>query len=193
MANFADDERVLTDIARLLLRPQDRLLLEIATTRTLGQKAAEMAAAEYAGTRAFREFVTSALLHYTDLTIEEDSVLFEGSIEGDRALLIKAIYRNQTGRNITLTLPDGSRTAFPAMDTIRLSVTRKYAQEAIPKLITGCGVETLAGNHWDVNGDRPGPIFGMDILLLRQRPAVTGQDIMNRGGIADAIWRKRAA
>jgi L-histidine Nalpha-methyltransferase len=193
IANFADDEGVLMDIARLLLRPQDRLLLEIATTRTLGQKAAEMAAAEYAGTRAFREFVTSALLHYTDLTIEENGVLFEGSIEGNRALLIKAIYRNQTGHNITLTLPDRSRTAFPATDTIRLNVTRKYALEATSKLITGCGMEILAGNHWDLNGDRPDPIFGMDILLLQQRPAAAGQDVMNRVGVADAIWRKGAA
>lgn len=189
MANFADDARVLTEVVRVLLRPQDRLLLEVATTGSLSERAAELAAAEYAGTRAFREFVTSSLFHYTDLTIDEDCVVFDGSVESDRALLIKAIYRNQTGQDVVMTLPDRSRTLFSHRDTIRLNITRKYARRAVPALLSDCGVDILAENHWELEGGQSMPGFGMDIFLLQGSD--TSYVRTHREGFADAIWSRR--
>src|SRR5262249_22299936 len=80
VANFDDDAELLTMLAQTLLRPHDRLALEVATTERLGPDLADKAAIEYGGSRTFREFVTSALMHYTDLQIDMDSLVFDGSV-----------------------------------------------------------------------------------------------------------------
>src|SRR5262249_52275250 len=86
VANFDDDAELLTMLSRMLLGPHDRLALEVATTERLGADLAENAAIEYGRSRTFREFVTSALMHYTDLQIDMDSLLFRGSVTGRRAI-----------------------------------------------------------------------------------------------------------
>lgn len=166
LANFEDDTELLRTFARQLLHPQDRFLLEVATTRQLDKAVAQEAAEEYERSRTFREFVTSALMHYTDLHIDMDSVLFQGHAEAERAALIKIIYRNQTDQEIRITLPDRTTVSFPPRDTIRLLLSRKYTRAGLDALLAECGVQPYDSSHFDFGGARDGMRFGMDLLML---------------------------
>lgn len=167
VANFENDTELLKMLAGQLLRPQDRFVLEVATTQQLDSTLAQEAAEEYGNSRTLREFVTSALMHYTDLQIDMDSLLFQGGVEAERALLIKIIYWNRTRREIRLTLPDRTSVSFPPEDTISLCVSRKYAQHHLDSLLTESGVKKLSGSHFDFDGGaHTGSQFGMDLMVL---------------------------
>jgi len=186
MTNFENDTELLRMLAEQLLRPQDRFVLEVATTRQLEDTLAQEAAEEYERSRTFREFVTSALMHYTDLQIDMDSVLFQGSVEGERALLIKIIYQNRTGREIRLTLPDRTDVSFPQEDTVRLYVSRKYAQHHLDSLLVKSGVHKLDSSHFDFGDTRSGSQFGMDLLVLAADLETTRPEQT----MAEEIWRR---
>jgi uncharacterized SAM-dependent methyltransferase len=165
MANFDQDAELLANLTALA-RPQDLFLLEVATTEALSEDLARDAVEEYSRSRAYREFVTSALLHNTDLTINVDAVRFRGSVEGDRALKVKVVYQNQTGGDLLMMLPDRSRVAFPDRDTIRLYLTRKYARKALDGIVRAAGMRKVTGTHSDFAVPRSAQGFGMDLLLL---------------------------
>lgn len=123
LANFDDDQKLLRMLSDLL-RPQDRFLLELATTRSVVDKA-QAAAEEYVSSRFFREFVTSALWHNTDLTVDMGSVGFHGSAEaGNRALRVRSATTTRpvsvsgwhcpTVRSTTSTLGRASGSTSPA-------------------------------------------------------------------------------
>ena len=181
MANFSADTQVLAGLADLL-RPQDRLLLEVATTDALSAELATEAAEGYAGTQAFREFVTSPLLHYTDLTLDLGAVSFLGAVEAGRSLLVKAVYRNETGAPIRIMLPDRTVVSFPKRDTVRLNLTRRYLRGRLVALVESCGLDCLAQNSWIFPTHRHGA-FGMDLLLLQPARTDVGEPT-----IADALW-----
>jgi uncharacterized SAM-dependent methyltransferase len=184
IANFPDELTFLRGIAQML-RPQDRLLLEVATTEALGEDLAAAAAAEYAGVLAFRQFVTSALLHYTDLTIDLDNVFFTGQVDQRRALLVKAIYRNRTDETIRVTLPGRMWVGFEPRETIRLHMTRKYWRSALPELISSAGLDRLEVQQTELQAVPDAHRFGMDLLLLGRSPT------SDAGALADAVWPKR--
>jgi uncharacterized SAM-dependent methyltransferase len=186
MANFDNDTELLGMLARQLLRPQDRFILEIATTQRLDEALAQEAGAEYERSRTFREFVTSALMHYTDLHIDMDSVLFQGSVEGERALVVKIIYQNRTGAEIRVTLPDRTDVSFPPQDTICLYVSRKYIQDGVDALLFDSGVDKVDGTHSDLAGADGGRRFGLDLVLL----ASSGQAALPPRTVAEDIWRR---
>lgn len=183
MANFADDSGLLASLAGLL-RPQDTFLIEVATTNAITEDLAAAAADEYARSRAYREFVTSALLHYTDITINMDHVQFRGGAERDHALLVKVLYQNLTGMDAQLMLPDRSRVTFPDRDTIQLYLTRKYARPGLDAVIRDCALTKLAAARSDFTAQRSSAAFGMDLLLVAAnqdaRPEPTS--------VADAVW-----
>jgi uncharacterized SAM-dependent methyltransferase len=185
LANFQQDTELLQTLSQLL-RPEDKLLLEVATTEDLSEEAAQKAAKEYAKTRSFREFVTSALLQNTDLHIDLNSVFFEGFVEADRAIVIKIIYRNLTGNIIEVTLPDRSVMNFADQDTIRLYLTRKYTSTGIQqsisdsKLVLVDSLNTLLEPRLK-NG------FGMDLILV----APDSSGINNNFPVVRDIWSKR--
>lgn len=185
MANFDDDVDLLAKLTRLL-RPQDRFLLEVATANELGEEQAAEAAEEYRRSRAYQEFVTSALLHYTDLTINLDSVIYRGAVEGDRALRVKVIYQNQTGGDVRFMLPDRTRAVFPDRDTIRLYLTRKYARRGLDAMLAALGMEKLHGTHSGFASNRSPRSFGMDLLLFSVSAAGPAPD--QRANRADEIW-----
>jgi uncharacterized SAM-dependent methyltransferase len=186
LANFDNDTELFRMFTENLLRPQDRFILEVATTRQLDHILAEEAAGEYERSRTFREFVTSALMHYTDLHIDMDSVLFQGSVEGGRALLIKVIYQNRTGQEIRITLPDRTNVSFPPQDTVRLCVSRKYSQVGLDSLLAGGLVQQCAGNHFDFASARDGLRFGMDLLVLMASSETSPPE----STVIDEIWRR---
>jgi L-histidine N-alpha-methyltransferase len=186
MANFEGDAWLLRMLTEQLLRPQDRFVLEIATTRQLDDTLAQEAAEEYEHSRSFREFATSALMHYTDLQIDMDGLLFQGHVEDERALLIRIIYQNSTGQDIRMTLPDRTRSPFPQGDTIRLCVSRKYTQPHLDSLLIDSGVHKLTSSHFGFRSSaHTAPQFGVDLLVL----AADSETVQQRHTIAEAIWR----
>lgn len=186
LANFENDTELFKMFAEQLLRPQDRFLLEVATTRQLDDVLAQEAAEEYERSRTFREFVTSALMHYTDLHIDLDSVLFQGSVEEGRALLIKITYQNRTGQEIRITLPDRTNVSFPPQDTVRLYLSRKYTVAGLDLLLAGCCVQKCDSNHYDFASARDGLRFGMELLVLEAGSETT----LTESTVIEDIWQR---
>jgi L-histidine N-alpha-methyltransferase len=169
LANFEADTELLNTL-RGLMRPQDRLLLEVATTVCLDEAAIEAAANEYSKSSAFRKFATSALLQYTDLPAGSDRVKCHGLREGDRAILIKVVYWNSKNRVIPVKLPDNTNIDLRPDDTIRLYISRKYTRQGITSVIEKAGFSTVVHFPWLHSR---GEAFGLDLILLKQDPSYT--------------------
>lgn len=183
LANFESDEEALAIITQVL-RPQDRLLLEVATTNRLDQEAADAAADEYHQTRAFAEFVTSALRYNTDLKIDNDRVKFRGEVE-DESLRVKIVWQNDTGEEILMGLPDHTEVTLPVGDTILLYTTRKFSTERLKKLTVACDLTPLEHAHSQFRHTRRPSPFGLDLLLLA--PGTAREAV---GSLADDIWAR---
>ncbi|MET8680235.1 L-histidine N(alpha)-methyltransferase [Streptomyces sp. NPDC004647] len=167
LANFEDDTALLALLTGQLLRPQDRFMLEVASTDRLDEDSASAAAREYRASPRFGEFVTSAVMQYTDLQIDMESVSFDAAVEDDRALLVKVVYRNRTGGQLRLTLPDRSSVEFPDEDTIRLLTTRKYSRAGVDKMLADAEAVEVGRTGSGFNAAFGEPQFGMDLVLLQ--------------------------
>lgn len=183
LANFENDTQVLQTLSKLM-RPEDKFLIEVAATDNLSSQALQDTVNEYDNSKSFKEFVTSALLQHTDLDIDLNSVFFESSIEKpDKAILLKAVYRNITGNPDKVMLLDRSIINFPDKDTIRLYLTRKYTCSGIDSVISESKlsivdrVNTLSEPN---NRNK----FGMDLILL----APNGTVHENNSSLASAVW-----
>jgi uncharacterized SAM-dependent methyltransferase len=181
LANFENDEELLALITNAL-RPQDRLLLEVASTTRLDQETARAAADEYHQTRAFAEFVTSALRYNTDLKIDNERVKFIGEVEDDDALLVKIIWQNDTDAQISMGLPDHTVVLLPVGDTIRLYTTRKYSTTRLKKLTTACNLTPVEAIQSQFRYTRRPNPFGLELLLLAPESANAAHTL------ADDIW-----
>lgn len=182
LANFENDEELLQLITDVL-RPQDRLLLEVASTTRLDQDTADAAADEYHQTRAFAEFVTSALRYNTDLKVDNEHVKFIGEIQDEDALLVKIMWQNETGAEIRMGLPDHTEVVLPVGDTIRLLTTRKYSTARLKRLTTSCKLTPVEAIQSQFRYTRRPNPFGLELLLLA--PAAAGA---NPSTLADDIW-----
>jgi hypothetical protein len=113
-------------------------------------------------------------------------VLYRGSVEHDRALLVKVIYQNRTGADLRFMLPDRTKVAFPDRDTIRLLLSRKYSRRGLDKMLAAIGIQKLQGIHSGFTQQRSPRVFGTDLLLLAagDREQVPEQ----RASKADEIW-----
>lgn len=180
LSNFADDTDLLDTISRLI-KPQDRLLLEVAFTDSLSEEAQKEAAAEYDKSRMFKEFVSSSLLQNTDICVDIDSVSFLGLKERDRSILVKTLYRNKTGKTLNITLPDRTKIDFPENDTIRLSTMRKYTDKGIDELIGCCGFSTLSRLKINFPSRHRQFKFGTELLLL-------SPSSVKKGKTEDYVW-----
>jgi uncharacterized SAM-dependent methyltransferase len=103
LANFQYDTKLFKTLSKLM-RPDDLLLLEVAATKDLHNQTVQEAAREYAKIESFKKFVASALLQNTDLHLDLSNLIFQSSIEENKAILIKVIYRNS--KKETMVLPD---------------------------------------------------------------------------------------
>jgi uncharacterized SAM-dependent methyltransferase len=184
LANFESDEEVLGVITRVL-RPQDRLLLEVASTTQLDQQTASAAADEYHQTRAFAEFVTSALRYNTDLKVNDELVKFLGEVEDDDAILVKILWQNDTGAEVRMGLPDHTEVVLPVGDTIRLYTTRKYSTTRLKKITNACDLTPVEAVQSQFRYTRRPNPFGLDLLLLA--PGTAREAI---GSLADDIWAR---
>jgi L-histidine Nalpha-methyltransferase len=189
-ANFENDTEMLRMFVEELLRPQDRFVVEVATTRKLDEAMAQEAAEEYEHSRTFREFVTSALMHYTDLKIDMEDVLFQGGIEEGRALQIKILYQNRTGKEIRVTLPDRTTVPFPQQDTIRLYMSRKYVESYLEALPVDSGICVLDRSHFDLRGgSHSNAQFGIDLLMFGAGSETAQQDASRT--LAEYTWARK--
>lgn len=182
LANFESDEELLSTLTRVL-RPQDRLLLEVASTTRLDQETADAAADEYHQTRAFAEFVTSALRYNTDLRIDNEQVKFVGEVEDDDALLVKILWQNATDSEIRMGLPDHTDVVLPVGDTIRLYTTRKYSTARLKRLTEACKLTPVEAIQSQFRYTRRPNPFGLELLLLA--PEAAGESAHS---LADDIW-----
>jgi len=149
-ANFEDDFELIERLARLL-RPQDLLMLEVATTSELAADVSERSSTEYLRSKAFCEFVTSALHQHTDLPINMDYVEISGEIVEPRSVMLKVIYRHRD-EDTRVTLPDRTVITLRHDDTIRLHLTRKYATAALHSELQSIGSRGEDDGRHDLGG-----------------------------------------
>lgn len=161
LAHLDDDVAVLRRFASDLLRPGDRLLLEVEVTMALDEDLVVDAVAEYEHSTAFGEFVAAALRTTTDLLVDRDAVELLGAVEGDRALVVKTAYRNRTGADVVITLPNNTDVRFAPDDTIRLALSRKYSPEGLAALLHDAGLVVTADSCAGTGGP-----FGLALLML---------------------------
>lgn len=162
-ANDDDDFELIERLAGLL-RPQVLLMLEVATSE-LAADVPERSSPEYLRSKAFCEFVTSALHQHTDLPINMDYVEISGEIMEPRSVMIKVIYHHHD-EDTRVTLPDRTVITLRRDDTIRLHLTRKYVTATLHAELRsiGLGVKATADTTWAV---RSKPYrFGLQLLLL---------------------------
>ncbi len=165
IANFTDDTDILKNIVQML-RPQDRLLLEVAYSETASEDIARIAAGEYRRSQQFKVFVTSALLQNTDLPIDVERVDIFSAVEKEgRAISLKIVY-NSIEKGEQITLPNRLEVKFPVGDTIRLYLTRKYTKAGISRLIEETGCRSYKDFYRPFDADRH---FGMALHLLASR------------------------
>jgi len=161
LAHFDADEGMLRQFAQALLRPGDRLLLEVEVTMALDEDLVVDAVAEYEHSTAFGEFVAAALQTHTDLLVDRDAVELLGAVEEDRALVVKTAYRNRTDADVAFRLPNSTDVSFPPDDTIRLALSRKYSAEGLAAMLSDAGLTVTA----DTCSGTGGP-FGLALLML---------------------------
>lgn len=158
LAQFDHDTAVLSLVASML-RPGDRLLLEVEATSALNQTAAARAVEEHAHSPAFGNFAVNTLRHHTDLHVSPESVELLGTIESGRALTVRTVYRSD--EDTMLTLPNRADVRFSFDDTIRLALSRKYSAAGLSTMIDDAGLTILG----DVCTSTGGP-FGLAMLML---------------------------
>ncbi|NJO59441.1 MAG: hypothetical protein HC836_14390 [Richelia sp. RM2_1_2] len=185
LANFENDTEVLQILSKLM-RSEDKFLIEVAATKDLNHQALQDAVNEYDNSKSFKEFVTSSLLQHTDLDIDLNSVFFESSIEKpDKAILLKAIYRNTTGNPDKVMLLDRSIINFAEQDTIRLYLTRKYTRSGIDKVISQSKLSIIDRLNTLSEPDNSSR-FGMDLILLGSKSTV--RDDEKNSSLANSVW-----
>lgn len=161
IGNFFHDAEIFQKLARLLRR-QDMLLLELAYTEVANDDTAALAADEYERSERFKLFVTSALLHNTDLPIDLTRVEIVPEIEEGRAICLKVLYTSSP-KGEEFTLPDRSKVSFPKGDTIRILLTRKYTRAGIASLHKDAGCFAHSGCYQRFSRGRN---FGTALHLL---------------------------
>lgn len=166
LSNFEDDEELLSNVA-ILLRPQDKLLLEIATTDRLTKEASMAAADEYDQSTSFKYFVSSSLVQNTNLPVDIKNVQFLPSVEVGRSLLVKTVYRNNSP-SFKMRVGNRESVLFDKGDTVRLSTMRKYSGDGIKSLLIGAGLRVIQ-QEWTTHphDDKKTANFGATLLLLQ--------------------------
>jgi uncharacterized SAM-dependent methyltransferase len=183
VANTDDDDELLLFIGELL-RPQDRLLLEVSTTSDLGEEALSEAELEYSSSEAYRIHATSALAQFTDIHIDTEWLAFRSFVEGDRAIRIEAHYRNAMGQSTILSLPNGARITLDADETVRVTLSRKYLLSGVDALVNAAGLTRLNERLPQRPARGRKPVFSRDLLLLAKTP-----DPPRKPTVADDLLR----
>ncbi|MFE3541733.1 L-histidine N(alpha)-methyltransferase [Nocardia sp. NPDC059177] len=133
LGNVDDDALFLRNLAAIL-RPQDRLVLEVATTARLDEVAVRTVERERGGNRSYNEFVTAALAVYTNLTIDTNWLDFSATVVHD-AIRVEGVYVNRGNRDIQLMLPNREFVPFRVGERIEVLVGRRYTVQRLARLL----------------------------------------------------------
>ncbi|WP_204071644.1 L-histidine N(alpha)-methyltransferase [Planotetraspora phitsanulokensis] len=157
-----------------LLRPQDRLAVEVGTTERLDAAAAAEAARERDVSRSYKEFATAALGMYTNLSIDTNWLEFTGSIEEEHAVRVEGRYLNKSGQTIPMMLPNGETIPYAAQEGIRVLLGRKYSLDGLRRHFSVAGlselsVEATARRSDDLPGAEHAG-FGLALMVLKYEP-----------------------
>ena len=120
---------------------------------------------EYLRSKAFCEFVTSALHQHTDLPINMDNIAITGEIVDDRCVVIKTTYHHRDD-DTQVTLPDRTVITLKTGDTIRLYVSRKYAPAALHGELRALGLGVKGPPTRPGRSRRKPYRFGLQLMLL---------------------------
>jgi L-histidine Nalpha-methyltransferase len=132
LANLSDDRKMLDHIGELL-RPDDLLLIELATIPEATDAHAERAEDEYEGSTTFRDFVMASLSLYsnTDL-LRAGDITFAVEVQPGRL----EITTNFTAhKKFPVSLLDGYSFEMQPGETIKLYTSRKYTNEGLTDLL----------------------------------------------------------
>lgn len=186
----ADDDLELLQIIATVLRPQDRLLLEVATTTSLDPATLKLASEEYASSENYRVHATSALAQNTDLKIHTNWVTARTFVEQDRALRIESHYVNRSGAAVAIRLPNRSQVDFRPEESIRVTISRKYTERGLDDLIAAAKlVSVLPSQHTSTRAGRRARPFGLALTLLR----ATAQDEPVVMHPIDGLWSRKGS
>ena len=174
LANFELDAALLKTLAELI-RPQDRFLLELASTNTLTDEACQQAAKEYAASKSFRKFALGALYQNANFHINKECVEISPSMEKGYSICIKTLYGNRSGVEEKITLPDESEVDFPVDDTIRLYLSRKYTKAGIDRLLRIGGFRNVQ-RPLSIKSSGHDSAFGIELMLL-ERSRIPGDQL----------------
>ncbi|WP_336080956.1 L-histidine N(alpha)-methyltransferase [Nocardia sp. SSK8] len=169
LGNVDDDATFLRNLAAVL-RPDDRLILEVATTARLDETAVRTVERERGGSRSYNEFVTAALAVYTNLTIDTNWLDFSASVVND-GIRVDGGYYNRGDRDIQLMLPNREFVPFRVGEQIEVLVGRRYTAQRIVRLLDAAqlidaGEESgLRAIGHRIGADRRG--FANLLMLLR--------------------------
>jgi hypothetical protein len=163
IANFEREAEVLRVLPKLIRPGKDFLLLETASTPEISSETMAAARDEYARSSVFCNFAVSSIVQNTDLPIDMKQTLVRCS-EDEGALKIVVVYKSGTDTDFTLI--GGDQVAFPAGDTIRLYLSRKYTQPALDRLLMYNGLRAVrTAPH--AKHTRHGAGFGMTLSLCQ--------------------------
>jgi uncharacterized SAM-dependent methyltransferase len=167
-----EDDRALLHALGQMLRPQDRLALEVATTDRLDDEAAHIVAAERSSSRLYNEFVTAALAMYTDLTIDTNWLSYTATIEPDYAVRVEGHYVNRGGTTLPLMLPNRETVPYRVGEGIRVLLGRRYSAQGLRSVTEGAGLlDIVAEQHLDLDEAWRQPGFANTLMLLRRTPS----------------------
>jgi L-histidine N-alpha-methyltransferase len=173
LANIDDETGFLKRLTKLM-RPRDRLAMELAITHELDAAAAQAAAEERTGSRLYNEFVTAALGMYTDLTIDTNWLRFDGSVEDGHAVRVEGHYVNCSRETLTLMLPNRETIPYRAGESIQVLLGRKFTPEGLRRMFTACHLNELAfeedfNQTPERNAGRLNT-FGLAMMVLQHEP-----------------------
>jgi len=169
-----DDEAAFLRGLTMVLRPQDRLAMEVAITRRLDSRAAKAAAEERSGSRSYNEFVTAALSMYTDLTIDTNWLRFRGKVDDGHAVRVEGHYLNCGDDLITLMLPNRETIPFRPGESIQVLLGRKYSPDGLRRMFASCQLTELAFEEDMSHAAAPhagrSADFGLAMVVLQHEP-----------------------
>jgi uncharacterized SAM-dependent methyltransferase len=170
LANFENDRHMLTRISSLL-SDDDLLLIELATTTAADEMVATLAAAEYEGSKSFRQFAMAALCDYTNCRLETGRIVYDGQAISDDLLQVTTSFAPL--KALKVEFRDGNEFTLKAQQTIELYKSRKYTQKALEELLSDFTELKVASSLYST-----GSAFGVVTKLLRQRNVIAPEVVM---------------
>ena len=174
IANFAQDDLRLRAFTEMM-RPQDRMLIEVGTTQRDTEEASKAAAREYQISPRFKNFVSESLVANTGMSVELDNIKvkyereFIPGSKNVKAIYLKILYISDNDTAFRLAGMDEKHSIeFRKGDSIRIYVTRKYTEDGFASLLKTVRCSNLAHEYkpFRETSATPVPYFGMSLYLI---------------------------